>query len=101
MAVDGTYDITVYTPRGEKNDRIVIKEEGNKLTGRYSGPEMGELPIDGTVSGNEVAWTLRVTLDSGQEMRIPFRLNIDGDTVTGKLSMEGDTPFDVKGKRVS
>ena len=101
MAIDGTYNITVHTPRGQKEDQIVLKTDGTTLSGNYISSEMGELPINGTVNGNELQWTLIYKPEPGGEMKIPFKITIDGDKVTGKLSMEGDTPFDVVGERVS
>ena len=35
MAIDGTYDVTVYTARGEMKDQIVLKTDGQILSGMY------------------------------------------------------------------
>lgn len=121
MSFDGTYAISVFTGNGEKKDRFTIKTTGGRVTGIFNSAEMGPLPFsDVKVSGNTVEWTLYFSPPQGgrplggapptggppgdappEPMKIPFRVTFKGEKVTGKLSMAGDTPFDVKGEKVS
>jgi hypothetical protein len=126
MALDGTYKISVFTGRGEMKDQFTIKTSGNTLTGTYMSEQMGTLPFkDVKVSGNTVEWTLYFAGPPGggappaggppagappaggpppnlpNPMKIPFKVTFAGKKVTGKLSMAGDTPFDVKGEKVA
>lgn len=123
MSFDGTYAVSVFTGRGEKKDRFTIETIGDRVTGTYYSSEMGLLPFsDVQVDGNTVEWALYFNPPPGAggptpgitppegvsqagpppdgPMKIPFKVTFNGDKVTGKLSMAGDTPFDVVGEKV-
>ena len=58
MTVDGTYNLEVYTTLGLRYYKIILKTDGNSLSGTLKGPR-GEQPFSGgTVIGNEITWSV-------------------------------------------
>jgi hypothetical protein len=49
--VSGTWNVTVETDAGSGTPTFVLKQEGEKISGTYSG-QLGEAPIKGTIKGN-------------------------------------------------
>lgn len=51
--VTGTWNITVQTDAGSGTPTFVLKQEGEKITGTYTG-QLGEAPLTGTLKGNVI-----------------------------------------------
>jgi hypothetical protein len=79
--VSGVWDMSVETPNGVIENVGTLKQEGEKLTGTLAS-QMGELPLEGTVVGNEIKWTLNIDMN-GQQMSIAFAGKVDGETMAG------------------
>lgn len=93
----GAWELNVEAPQGPMTITANFKQEGETLTGTHVS-EMGEVPLKGTIKGNEFEYT--VTIDAGgQQMSIVHKGKVDGDTITGtaELGEMGSMPF--KGKR--
>jgi hypothetical protein len=78
MAVDGTYNITIKSPMGDRQATVVLKTDGAKLVGKE------RLLYDGTVKGNEVAWKTDIT--SPMRLTLKFKGKVEGDAFTGTAS---------------
>lgn len=52
--ISGTWTFTVHTDGGDAHPTFIFKQEGEKLTGTYSGP-MGEAKVTGTLKGNSAS----------------------------------------------
>jgi hypothetical protein len=93
MAVDGTWNLTMETPMGERKTTLEAKTEGGTLTGQQSAEGNSTAIYDGTVTGNDVAW--KVDISQPMELTLEFAGAVDGDTMTGsvKLGMFGTAPF--------
>ena len=76
--VNGTW--TGSTIRGATTLVLVLKQDGQKVTGRLSGAGTDDGPVSGTISGN----TIRLKYDDGRETTPS--LNVKGDQITGMLS---------------
>jgi hypothetical protein len=46
MAVDGTYDITLGTPMGDRPGKLTLNSNGDSLSGSFEGPQ-GQQEFDG------------------------------------------------------
>jgi len=66
--VTGTWELTVETPQGTGNPTIVLKQEGEKLTGVYKG-RFGEVNLQGSVKGNDITFSITVNAQ-GTELTI-------------------------------
>lgn len=94
MAVDGTWKLTVNTPMGTQESTLVIAASGATLTGTQSAGHGEGKPIeDGSVSGNDIAWS--ASISKPMPMTLKFSGTVDGDTIEGsvKLGMFGSASF--------
>jgi len=82
----GIWDITIVSPQGERKGQIVIKQEGDKLTGMMKTPR-GERPLDSvTVKGDDITFVMTAQVQ-GQDMVMTYKGKIEKD------SMKGDADF--------
>ena len=84
MAVDGTYDITLGTPMGDRPGKLTLATDGSALSGKFGG-EQGEQEFDGgTADGEAVKWSATVNGAMG-EMKLDFDGAVDGDNISGTV----------------
>lgn len=87
-AVDmsGIWNLSVITPRGPGSPEFNLTQEGNKLTGNYSGA-FGEAPVTGAVKGRnfEMKYTLGgvTTVYKGKLEGHIFKLRMSGNVDFG------------------
>ena len=81
--VTGNWIFTVESALGTSNPTLTFKQDGEKLTGQYSSPLMGETKLTGTVKGQAIEFTVSATV---QDM--PIELKYAG-TVESRDSMKG------------
>ena len=98
MAVDGTYNIEVTTQRGVRPSKLTLKTDGDSLSGTYGG-QQGEQPFSGgTVSGNDLSWSVKMSGPMG-EMQLNFKGTVSGDEISGEVQMGNFGSGAFKGKR--
>ena len=84
--VTGAWNVTVETEAGSGNPSFTLKQEGEKLTGRYKGM-LGEFDVTGTVKGDKIEFSFKAT---GQvEGSVNYAGTTDGKTMKGKVSLAG------------
>lgn len=95
-SVAGTWNITVESPNGTGTPTVVLKQDGETLTGTYKG-RYGESPVKGTIQGNEIKFTTTIS-PQGQDLEITYSGTVDGSTMKGKASFGsfGDGSFSAK-----
>ena len=76
--VSGTW--TGSTTRGAATLVLVLKQDGQKVTGTLSGAGTDDGPVTGTLSGN----TIRLKYDDGRETTPS--LTVKGNQIEGQLS---------------
>lgn len=81
--VTGTWKLTVETQGGTGNPTVVLKQEGEELSGTYKG-RFGESPLKGAVKGKEIKFTIKVSAQ-GQDIQIDYAGEVDGDSMKGKV----------------
>jgi len=93
MAVDGTWNLTMQTPMGERRATLVATSQGGTLTGKQSGDGASTDIFEGTASGNDVSWKISIT--SPMPLTLQFTGAVDGDNMSGKMSAGalGSWPF--------
>ena len=99
MTVDGTYNIKQSTPHGERSSKLTLKTDGNSLSGTYEGPQDEQPFSEGTVSGNDVAWSVQMSSPMG-EMKLDFKGTVIGDKISGQVQMGSFGSSDFQGTRV-
>ena len=78
--IDGTWTATFDTQIGEQHYTYTFKADGEKLTGTAKN-DWGERPIeDGTIKGDDIAFTENVEFQ-GQKITIKYTGKLSGDEI--------------------
>ena len=83
--VAGEWDFQVETQAGTGTPHFSLKQDGSNVSGNYKG-QLGEAPVTGTVKGNELTITFKVS-PQGQELAVTYVGTVDGDTIKGKVTL--------------
>jgi hypothetical protein len=96
--VTGTWSFQVETGAGTGTPTMTFKQEGEKLSGHYSG-QLGEAPLTGTVKGNAINFAIDVDVQ-GTALHIVYSGTVEKDSMKGtvKLGDFGDGTFTAKKK---
>ena len=86
--VTGKWLFNVETAAGSGTPTITLKQDGDKLTGHYSG-QLGEADLTGTVKGQEIAFKFSVDAQ-GNNLDCTYTGTIEGkDALKGKVNIAG------------
>jgi hypothetical protein len=86
--VTGKWTFNVETSAGSGTPTITLKQDGDKLTGHYSG-QLGEADLTGTVKGQEIAFKFGVDAQ-GNNLDCTYSGTIEGkDSLKGKVNIAG------------
>ena len=87
-AIDGKWMAQVPGRNGTQETTFNLKAEGEKLTGSVTSPR-GETPIsDGTIKGNDVAFSTKLSTPNG-EFKLNFKGTLAGDDLKLTRTREG------------
>lgn len=96
--ITGTWDLQFdMEGMGAMTIAATYKQVGEKLTGTHSGPDGSTSPLEGTVVGSAVKYT--VTFDmGGQPGKAEHTATVEGDTMKGTFDIGGmmSGPFTAK-----
>ena len=80
----GSWKSSMETPQGTFERTFVLKQDGEKLTGKIV-TQRGETEIkDGKVKGAEFEFTVEQSR-GGNTMSVPYKGKMDGDTLKGTM----------------
>jgi hypothetical protein len=97
LDVTGTWAFQVETSGGSGTPTMTFKQDGEKLTGHYSG-QLGEAPLTGTVKGNAVEFTIEVKLDNNT-VQLVYKGTAEKDSMKGTVKLgDFDGTFTAKKK---
>jgi hypothetical protein len=85
--VTGTWAFSVDTGQGSGNPTMTFKQDGEKLTGHYSGT-FGEADFTGTVKGKAIRFNFTANAQ-GTDIDVVYTGEVEGDTMKGSVSMAG------------
>ena len=86
--VTGKWAFAVETSAGSGTPTITLKQDGEKLTGHYSG-QLGETDLTGTVKGQEISFKFSVDAQ-GNMLDFVYTGTIESkDALKGKVSIVG------------
>jgi len=85
--VTGKWAFNVETSAGAGQPTFTFKQDGEKLTGHYTGT-FGEADLTGTVKGAEIAFSSSVDAQ-GTKINEVYTGTVDKDTMKGKIVIEG------------
>src|SRR5712671_6185104 len=86
--VTGKWAFAVETGAGSGTPVMTFKQEGEKLTGHYSG-QLGEAELTGSVKGQNIEFKFSVDAQ-GQTLNAVYTGTVDGkDSMKGKVDLVG------------
>jgi hypothetical protein len=85
--VTGKWAFNVETSAGAGAPTMTFKQDGEKLTGHYTGT-FGESDLTGTVKGADIAFSFSVDAQ-GTKINEVYTGTVDKDTIKGKIVIEG------------
>jgi hypothetical protein len=95
----GTWDATLTSPQGTFNVQLVLKQDGEKLTGVVKGGR-GETPVEGTANGKDIK--LKYTIKyQDNDMLITLTGAVDGASIKGSADYGGLADGEFNAKRAS
>jgi hypothetical protein len=93
MAVDGSWNITMSTPLGERKTTLTVKDAGGTLTGTQDAEGNSAEIFDGTARGDDVTW--KVSITNPMPLTLEFTGKVAGDSMSGEMGIGpmGNFPF--------
>lgn len=81
------------TPLGEREATLALQSSGSTLTGTQAAEGDSAAIFDGTVNGSDVAW--KVSITNPMPLTLEFVGKVDGDTISGEMTINpmGSFPF--------
>jgi len=98
MAVDGTYNIVTESPMGKQDGKLTLKTDGGSLSGSIAGAQGEQAFEGGTVSGDNVEWSVQINGPMGQ-MKLDFKGSVTGDEISGDVQVGSFGSATFKGTR--
>ena len=94
MAADGTWNLTMQTPMGERRSTLTLSTAGGALSGQQEAEGNTTDIADGSVSGDNVSW--KVSITNPMPLTLTFSGTVDGNSMTGSADtgMFGSFPFE-------
>ena len=96
MSADGTWNLTLETPMGERRSTLTLVTAGGALTGTQEAEGDTTEIAEGSVNGNAVSWKVSVT--NPMPLTLTFNGSVEGDAISGTADtgMFGSFPFEGK-----
>jgi hypothetical protein len=93
MSADGTWNLVMSTPIGERKSALTLQSAGGTLTGSLAAEGNTTQIFDGKADGNAVSW--KASIKNPMPLTLEFSGNIDGTKISGTVSAGavGSWPF--------
>ena len=95
----GDWELIINSPQGTFNPKATFKQDGEKISGMFKG-QRGELPLQGTVKGNELKVNYTVKFND-QDLVITLSGIVDGDSIKGQADFGGFAQGDWSARRAT
>ena len=95
----GTWDATLTSPQGTFNVQLILKQDGDKLSGVVKSAR-GELPIEGTNNGKDIKLKYTIKFQDN-DMLITLTGALDGASIKGSADYGGLADGEFNAKRAS
>jgi hypothetical protein len=84
--ITGSWNLTVELPSMTANPTVVLKQDGEKLTGDYTSAQYGKFPLTGTVKGADVTFWFGMNVE-GNAINVTYAGALDKDgTLKGSVN---------------
>jgi hypothetical protein len=96
--VAGAWALEIETPNGKGTPTVTFKQDGEKLTGTYSSPVIGEHQLTGTIKANAITFGFETAFD-GNKLAVKYSGTVDKDTMKGTVDFGGQFQGAFTGKK--
>lgn len=93
----GKWVLDVQTDAGSGTPTVTLKQDGDKLSGHYSG-QLGEAELTGSVKGSDFSFSFSGDLQ-GQAFKVTYNGTATKDTMKGTLDLGGMASGTFTGKK--
>jgi hypothetical protein len=84
--LSGTYNVTVELPNMTANPTVVLKQDGDKLSGDYVSAQYGKFPVTGTIKGSDLSFSFPMNVE-GNALNVTYAGTVDKDgTLKGSVT---------------
>lgn len=90
-SVEGEWDAVFNTPGGPRPFKLVLKVDGEKLTGTAK-RSSGDVPVAGTIKGADISFSYTISYN-GNAVTLTYTGKVDGDAMSGTVTFN-DTASD-------
>jgi hypothetical protein len=87
--LSGTWNVSVELPNMTATPTLVLKQDGEKLTGDYVSTQYGKFPITGTVKGSDVTLSFVMNIE-GNALNVAYAGTVDKDGALSGTVTYGD-----------
>ncbi len=84
VSVTGEWDLVAASKKGDVNWKVVFVQTGETLEVTMTGPQGNSIKSPGTLKGDAIEWTLKVSTPRG-EMEIAYTGVVAGDAMKGEV----------------
>lgn len=85
LDLTGTWGLEVITPNGTGAPTLVLKQDGEKLSGQYSST-YGEFPVTGTATGGEFTFSIQMGVE-GNTVSIIYTGKAEKNAMKGTVTL--------------
>ena len=86
--VSGTWQVTVETSQGTGTPTVILKQDGEKLTGTFNSQIFGEVKIAGSVKGSAIEFGFEGDA-GGQTIKVSYKGTIESPTAMKGTAVYG------------
>lgn len=92
MAFNGTWNIVMKTPMGDREAKLTLAQDGDALSGTMESDGQAMDIANASVEGDRAKWDANIT--TPMPLTLSFDVGQDGDNLDGtvKLGMFGNAP---------
>ena len=85
-SLTGTWNVTIELPNMTANPTMVLKQEGEKVTGEYVSAQYGKFPMTGTLKATDVVLSFQMNLE-GTSLNVTYSGTLEKDgTMKGSVN---------------
>lgn len=99
MAVEGTYNVQWSSAQGTSSGTIVLKEDGNSLSGSMSGDQRTAEFEGGKVTGDGFECSTQMDAPQVGDITMDVKGTVSGDDISGEVQFGGYGSGSFKGSR--
>ena len=88
-SLDGKWTLSAETPHGAMDFGLTIRQEGSKISGTFTTPQAGDVPIAGEFKDGTLTFRMIKTPEGFPDLAFKARLKDDG-TLSGTMSSDAN-----------